>query len=84
MDPPTNGALCRCRHGSDDPRGSFCGWMLMVSDIRTAEQPEHWSGRRPTVSYGVELIIRPWPSCPGLAPPGWLDPTLLAIRRGRL
>src|SRR3954447_15462806 len=48
---------------------------LTVSPGRSAgsaaPQPEHWSGRCSTTSSGVSLITRLWPSCPGLAPPGF-------------
>src|SRR5215210_6872962 len=48
---------------------------LTVSPGRSADsatpQPEHWSGRCSTTSSGVSLITRLWPSCPGLAPPGF-------------
>src|SRR5215207_1081076 len=36
-----------------------------------APQPEHWPGRCSTTASGVSHITRLWPSCPGLAPPGF-------------
>src|SRR4051812_26736635 len=47
---------------------------LTVSPGRSAgsaaPHQEHGSGRCSTTSSAVSLITRPWPSCPGLAPPG--------------